>query len=141
MAVDLGEGRGKVRPTMNVTPLVDVVLVLLIIFMVVTPLLTRQVWLRVPAKDDPSAGPPPADAPPPLVLTLGRDATLRLNQEALTEAELPAKLKAVLAGRAAPIIFFDAEDDVPYGEAMRVLDRARDAAAGTLAVMTERAEP
>src|SRR5688572_24017085 len=99
MAVDLGEGRGRVRPTMNVTPLVDVVLVLLIIFMVVTPLLTRQMWMRVPAKDDPNAPPPPPNATLPLVLTLGQDGKLRLNQEEIPEAELPARLRAAIASR------------------------------------------
>ncbi|RKH74484.1 biopolymer transporter ExbD, partial [Corallococcus sp. AB045] len=53
MAFDVGGNKGGgVRPTMNVTPLVDVVLVLLIIFMVVTPLMTKNLWMNVPAKPD-----------------------------------------------------------------------------------------
>ena len=50
--------KGRATPQMNVTPLVDVVLVLLIIFMVVTPLLSKQLWLNLPKKDD-SAAPHP----------------------------------------------------------------------------------
>jgi biopolymer transport protein TolR len=50
MNVSAGGKSGNVTPAMNVTPLVDVVLVLLIIFMVVAPLLDKQIWLRLPAK-------------------------------------------------------------------------------------------
>ncbi|HEX8536177.1 MAG TPA: biopolymer transporter ExbD, partial [Cystobacter sp.] len=67
MAFDLGGGKGGIRPAMNVTPLVDVVLVLLIIFMVVTPLMTKQMSMDVPGKSDEKLEtPPPPGALPPL---------------------------------------------------------------------------
>ncbi len=126
MAFDLGGGKGGIRPAMNVTPLVDVVLVLLIIFMVVTPLMTKQMWMTVPAKgDDPEASPPPADAVPPVVLTVDRSGVLRINREEVARDQVVARLQRMLNARPDKIVFFDASDDVPYGAAMDVLDLAR----------------
>ncbi|MFY2556382.1 ExbD/TolR family protein [Corallococcus terminator] len=128
MAFDLGGGKaGGLRPTMNVTPLVDVVLVLLIIFMVVTPLLTKQMWMTVPAKSDKQEEPPPPppDALPPVVLTVDRAGVLRINREEVPREQVVARLQRMLNARPDKIVFFDAGDDVPYGAAMEVLDLAR----------------
>src|SRR5512132_3775088 len=102
MAMTVGPGSGKrVAPQMNVTPLVDVVLVLLIIFMVITPLLTKQFWVHVPKKDDPAKPepPPPPDAAPPVLLLVGADGNLRINKEVVTEADLQEKLHRIFAAR------------------------------------------
>ncbi|ABF89022.1 tonB system transport protein, ExbD/TolR family [Myxococcus xanthus DK 1622] len=126
MAFDLGGGKGSIRPAMNVTPLVDVVLVLLIIFMVVTPLMTKQMWMTVPAKgDDQEAPPPPPDAKPPVVLTVDKSGVLRINREEVPRDQVVARLQRMLNARPDKIVFFDASDDVPYGAAMDVLDLAR----------------
>ncbi len=126
MAFDLGGAKGGIRPAMNVTPLVDVVLVLLIIFMVVTPLMTKQMWMTVPAKgDDQEAPPPPPDALPPVVLTVDRSGVLRINREEVPRDQVVARLQRMLNARPDKIVFFDAGDDVPYGAAMDVLDLAR----------------
>ncbi|QDE65758.1 MULTISPECIES: ExbD/TolR family protein [Myxococcus] len=126
MAFDLGGGKGGIRPAMNVTPLVDVVLVLLIIFMVVTPLMTKQMWMTVPAKgDDQEAPPPPPDARPPVVLTVDKSGVLRINREEVPRDQVVARLQRMLNARPDKIVFFDASDDVPYGAAMDVLDLAR----------------
>ncbi|MCE9668771.1 biopolymer transporter ExbD [Myxococcus stipitatus] len=127
MAFDLGGGKKGLKPSMNVTPLVDVVLVLLIIFMVVTPLLTKQMWMTVPAKNDKQEEqpPPPPDALPPVVLTVDRGGVLRINREEVPRDQVVARLKRMLNARPDKIVFFDAGDDVPYGAAMDVLDLAR----------------
>ena len=126
MAFDVGGGKGGLRPTMNVTPLVDVVLVLLIIFMVVTPLLTKQMRMNVPAKSDKQdQPPPPPDALPPVVLTVDRAGVLRINREEVPREQVVARLQRMLNARPDKIVFFDAGDDVPYGAAMDVLDLAR----------------
>ena len=59
MAMDVGGAKGGLKADINVTPLVDVVLVLLIIFMVVTPLLTKKFWLNVPKKNEKTEQQPP----------------------------------------------------------------------------------
>jgi biopolymer transport protein ExbD len=126
MAFDVGGGKGGLRPSMNVTPLVDVVLVLLIIFMVVTPLLTKQMWMTVPAKNDKQdQPPPPPDALPPVVLTVDKTGVLRINREEVARDQVVARLQRMLNARPDKIVFFDAGDDVPYGAAMDVLDLAR----------------
>ncbi|AGC41628.1 ExbD/TolR family TonB system transport protein [Myxococcus stipitatus DSM 14675] len=128
MAFDLGGGKKRgPSPSMNVTPLVDVVLVLLIIFMVVTPLLTKQMWMTVPAKSDKpeEQPPPPPDALPPVVLTVDRAGVLRINRDEVPRDQVVARLQRMLNARPDKIVFFDAGDDVPYGAAMEVLDLAR----------------
>ena len=134
-----GSGKNRVAPQMNVTPLVDVVLVLLIIFMVVTPLLTKKMWLHVPKKDkvENEAPPPPSpDAAKPVVLTYDRDGTIRINAQVVTREDLSQKVTRVLAARPEPLVFFDAQNDAAYGEAVEIMDLAREGGA-TIAVLTE----
>src|SRR5262245_20173857 len=134
-----GGGKHKVAPQMNVTPLVDVVLVLLIIFMVVTPLLTKKFSLYVPKKDEKTEEeppPPPPDAAKPVVLTYHRDGTIKINSQPVTRDELANKIGRVLAPRRDPLVFFDAENEADYGEAVEVMDIARGGGA-TIAVLTE----
>jgi biopolymer transport protein ExbD/biopolymer transport protein TolR len=136
MAMNVGAGpAGRIAPQMNVTPLVDVVLVLLIIFMVVTPLLTKSFGLTVPKKpDDTEEVPAPSDNQP-LTLTLAADGSVRLNSDVLAEAEIGARLRSVLATRSDGVLFFDAEDTADYGAAVKLMDTARGAGAATIAVV------
>jgi biopolymer transport protein TolR len=129
-------GRGKVAPQMNVTPLVDVVLVLLIIFMVVTPLLTKKFWLHVPKKEEQVETPPPNEQKP-LVLRYGKDGRIMLNASVISNADLPERLRRALAARQDGVLFFDADSDADYGEAVHVMDTARGAGAVSIAVLTE----
>jgi biopolymer transport protein ExbD/biopolymer transport protein TolR len=136
--MDFGTGGGKKRrprPEMNVTPLVDVVLVLLIIFMVVTPLLAKQFWISLPDQNDEQE--PPPDTEPPLVVSVGSDGTIRINTEEVQAADLSSRLSRVLAARRSRTIFFDAADDADFGRAVSALDLARGGGATTIAVATE----
>src|SRR4029434_4408000 len=103
-----GGSGGGVKSEMNVTPLVDVVLVLLIIFMVVTPLLTKKLWLHVPKKEEAEETAPPDDHAKPIVLSLARDGTVRLNAQEVARGELPGRVARVLAARGDEVVFFDA---------------------------------
>jgi biopolymer transport protein TolR len=135
-----GTEAGDVKPTMNVTPLVDVVLVLLIIFMVVTPLLTKQFWLNLPKKDDKTEAetPPPAGDDKPVVLTVETSGKVRINQGEVPRAELRQKLSRIFAARKDHILYFDAADDAPYGVTVEVMDIARRSGARSIAILTER---
>jgi len=133
MAFDVGGSKRGLRPSMNVTPLVDVVLVLLIIFMVVTPLLTKQLWLNVPPKPEADSPPPPADAMPPIVLTLNREGP-QINGQRFVRTELPQALQRMLAARPDKVVFFDAQSDLPYGDALDLMDYVRGHGVQTLAV-------
>ncbi len=141
MAMTLGnEPRGKrkgVSPEMNVTPLVDVVLVLLIIFMVITPLLSKHFWIHTPKqeKEEVEREQTP-DPDPPLVLRIGADEAISVNGATVAYDELADRLKRMFAARDDHILFFDAADDVGYGYAVEVMDQAREGGAVTIAALT-----
>jgi len=140
MGVSLPAGNGKQPvPQMNVTPLVDVVLVLLIIFMVVTPLLTKQFWLTLPKKDDTAVTPPSNDQS--IVLSVDKAGVLRINRTEVPRAELGPKLTRLLAAKEQKVIFFDADDDAPYGVAVEAMDLARGGGAKSIAILTEKIAP
>ena len=143
MAMNLG-GKGKtVSPQMNVTPLVDVVLVLLIIFMVVTPLLTKTFWVHTPKQEKKEVEKQELDQDPspPLVMKLAADKTVTVNGVVVPFEDLVLRLKRMFAARDDHVLFFDADDDAPYGLAMEVLDRAREGGAVTIAPLTEALAP
>lgn len=143
MAMSLG-GKGKgVSPQMNVTPLVDVVLVLLIIFMVVTPLLTKTFWVHTPKQEKKEVEKQELDQDPnpPLVMRVAADRTVTVNGVAVPFEDLVLRLKRMFAARDDHVLFFDADDEAPYGLAMEVLDRAREGGAVTIAPLTEALAP
>ncbi len=134
MGMSVQQGGKGVKPEMNVTPLVDVVLVLLIIFMVVTPLLTKTFEVAVPKKEE---GTPPPVALPPLVLKLDRDGTVRINDTMVPGPELAFRLQQELSARNDGQMLFDADDGANYGAAVTLMDTARGAGALTIAVIPE----
>src|SRR5215831_10679738 len=124
MAMDLGTKGpkfGRPRPNMNVTPLVDVVLVLLIIFMVITPLLAKQFWIHLPNKVEKEPVQDVADKDKPIVVSVTSTGEIRINHDVVPALEFSAKLRRVLAARAQRTIFFDADDDAEFGAAVQAL--------------------
>jgi biopolymer transport protein TolR len=139
MAMDLGKSngkRGRARPSMNVTPLVDVVLVLLIIFMVVTPLLAKQFWIHLPNKVE-KAEPPSNDDDTAVVVLVSKAGEIMINREKVADAEFAGKLHRVLAAKHQRTVFFDADEDAEFGTAMKAMDLARGGGAETIAVVTQ----
>ena len=138
MTVGSGASGKTVAPTMNVTPLIDVVLVLLIIFMVITPLMAKNFWVHLPKQEKEEAAPDePPDSEPPLVMKLGPGRTLTVNNTPITPDELVERLKRMFAARSDHVLFFDATDDVDYGFAVEMLDKAREGHAVTIAPLTK----
>ena len=139
MAMQVGTaGKKGVAPQMNVTPLVDVVLVLLIIFMVITPLLSKQFWVHTPKqeKEEVTKQELQQDPDPPLVLRVGTGRTITVNGQEIPVDELPDRLRRMFAAREDHILFFDAADDAEYGFTVEVMDRAREGGAVTIAALT-----
>jgi len=137
--MNVGGGSGKaVTPTMNVTPLVDVVLVLLIIFMVITPLLTKRFWIHTPKqeKQEVKKEELAQDPSPPLVLRVAADRAISINGTTVGFEELVERLRRMFAARDDHVLFFDAADQAPYGFAVQVMDRAREGGAVTIATLT-----
>jgi biopolymer transport protein TolR len=133
-------GLGSKRPVtdINVTPLIDVVLVLLIIFMVLTPLAEKQKFLRVP-EYQPEAQPVPPDSVPPdqTVLTALSNGHVLLNRQEMTVDDAMQRLHVAYDDRPSKVLFFNAEDTVKYEQAYRVLDAAHGAGVNTIGMMTD----
>ena len=106
MAMSAGK-MGDMKSDINITPLVDVVLVLLIIFMVVTPLLQRGYWTNVPPKVKTDVAPPPMSDQ--VVLRLSVDGRYFINKDEVPAREFPTKLKDVMKGRESKLTFFAAD--------------------------------
>jgi len=147
MAMDVqlpGKGKkhkGRAHPEMNVTPLVDVVLVLLIIFMVLTAALNEHFWVHVPEKDKNTEVQPPSDDElQPLVVSVNKQGRIQINQDTYSDPEFPARLKRMLVARGERRVYFDAEDGVPFARAVAVMDLARGGGAAHVAVLTEKIE-
>jgi len=124
----------------NITPLVDVVLVLLIIFMVVTPLLEKDIEVRVPDSEDTT---PPDQVPADqLVVSITKDGQISINAEKVSEAEYVDKLRLAVAAKMKGdrLVFFTADDDANYGKLVTALDGARQAGAETLGMATQKME-
>src|SRR5262245_36305234 len=139
MAMTVGSGSGKgPTPQMNVTPLVDVVLVLLIIFMVITPLLAKNFWVHLPKQDkeEVTRQQVDTDPTPPLVLHVGAGRSIEVNGTAVPFEELSARLRRMFAARDDHVLFFDAADDAEYGFTVQVMDQAREGGAVTIATLT-----
>jgi biopolymer transport protein TolR len=134
MAMDVGNRKGP-RGEINVTPLIDVVLVLLIIFMVLTPSTLKHLSATVPKKADESTPPPPSEAPLLVEYTARREITIA--GEPVAAEAVAAKLGERLRYDRQKVVFFKADDDAFYGEVVRLMDIARGAGAQTLAVVTK----
>jgi biopolymer transport protein ExbD/biopolymer transport protein TolR len=135
MAFQLGPSNDEPTPQMNVTPLVDVVLVLLIIFMVVAPLLVKQLHLATPPQQSQTTPPASADDVQ-VVVRLEIDGTVRLNTEAIERDRLEDKLRRVFAAQVDDVVFFEADDRANYAQAVAVMDTLRAAGALTIGVVT-----
>lgn len=127
-----------VKPAMNVTPLVDVVLVLLIIFMIITPQMTKQFYVHLPKQEEKEVETPSDPGDRPLVLSIDEKGELRLNEDPADAKTLATRLRRVFAARNDHVLFFDAHDDAPYGPAVEALDKAREGGAVTIAILTRR---
>ncbi len=129
MAVSLKTGNAAARPVINVTPLVDVVLVLLIIFMVVTPLLEKELPVNLPSVASAEAPPTQMD---PIVLWVKEGGEIRLNDNPVELAQLQGRIGELLARRDDRTVFFRADPDALYRDCVTAMDTAKAAGAETI---------
>lgn len=134
MSTSSGDSK-RPTPSINITPLVDVVLVVLIIFMIVTTMMTRTFALHLPKsekKDEPAA-----DDTKPVVVTIDQKGVIRANQTVLTKPEVEERVIRMLAAKNQRTVFFDAHDRVSYAEAVEVIDLIRAGGVKSIAMLTE----
>jgi len=134
MAMAIGSRKNSLRGDINVTPLIDVVLVLLIIFMVLTPAMLKHVRIAVPDKTNDST--PSEDGEIPIVIEYTARRELTVNTEPLSFEHLAGRLAERLRSDRRKVVFFKADDDVAYGDVVKLMDIARGAGAKTLAIVT-----
>ena len=132
--MDVGNSERGVRATINVTPLVDIVLVLLIIFMVLTPSMLEHLSASVPKKSEETSQRIAVDTS--IVIDYSAHRNLTINREPVTLAAFAPKLRERLSARREKVVFFRADDAAPYGEVVHVMDLARGAGAEKLALVT-----
>lgn len=137
MGAKIGGGKGP-QADINVTPLVDIVLVLLIIFMVITPLLAKNIPIEVPMKAEMEE--PPEQMKEQVVVKLFVDQHIEVNTEEVSLEGLEVVIADAMIGRPHEdkVVFFEAEDDAPYGMAVAVLDAIKGVGGVTLGMMTPR---
>lgn len=135
MATDPTPG---VQGEINITPLVDVVLVLLIIFMVATPVMQMGLDVEIPPKVE-TKGPPPESAKDQLIVSVRTDG-IYLNAERMGDAEaLKQRLAPILATRGTDekVVFVNADDTVTFDRAVVAMDASRAAGAAKIGFLTD----
>ncbi|HEX8271951.1 MAG TPA: biopolymer transporter ExbD [Longimicrobiaceae bacterium] len=130
MAMVLAGKKGGTLADINVTPMIDVLLVLLIIFMVVQQGMQRGLAVQVPP-----AGPPVAGSPEQFVLEVRPGPEYLLNGQPIAPAGLEARLRQVFAPRARKVVFVEGAESLSYGQVVHALDAARAAGVEVVGVV------
>ena len=130
MAMNVGGGN-RVQANINVTPLIDVLLVLLIIFMVIQP----QLSTGLPAKNLQPAPGPSDGSDRDVIVSVGADLSLQINTQPVAWEDLENRLRAVFAVRPNGVLFVAAASSIEFKEVAAVIDTARGVGVGRIALM------
>jgi biopolymer transport protein TolR len=128
-------GSGTIKSDINVTPLVDVVLVLLIIFMVITPVVQMGYLVRVPPKAP--ANVPPSAVQDQIIIRLQAADRVFINKEEMALSQFPTRIREILRGNTSKMVFFSGARDVDYETTMKFLDLARSSGAKNIGIIIE----
>lgn len=137
--MEVGSRNNGDRSTMsqiNVTPLVDVMLVLLVIFMVTAPMMQQGVQVNLP-KAETKAMSTQDEA---VVFSINHDGKVFINSDEVAPGDLQAKLTAMVANRAKKEVFLKADRDVPYGQVVTTMAQIKGAGIERLGMVTEPAQ-
>lgn len=124
----------ELKAEINVTPLVDVVLVLLVIFMVVTPMLKQEVPIELPVAQESRASADPSQ----VTVSLAADGRTFVNGAETAAERLAAQLAELYAGREDKTIFLEADRTLSHGQIVDVMDIVRQAGVVRIGVVTKR---
>jgi biopolymer transport protein ExbD len=132
--MDVGGAKGGVKSDINVTPLVDVMLVLLIIMMLIAPLIQTPVDVTMPEAGNTAEKPDTADQ---TVVFVDAQSKLYIGANEVTLATAVDRLNASLENQADRTVYLKGDRDAPYGAIMQMMDVLRDAGIETVALITE----
>ena len=135
MSMDVGGAKGGLKADINVTPLVDVMLVLLIIMMLVAPMLQKGVDVRLPQASNSADKPETQEQ---TVVAIAADRRLFLNSVPVREDDLRQKVTEVLETKKEKVILIKADIDAPYSAIMGTMDRLREAQIENVGLITEK---
>jgi biopolymer transport protein ExbD len=135
MAMDLGGAKGGVKSDINVTPLVDVMLVLLIIMMLIAPMLQQGVAVKLPTATNTVDKP---EVQGQTVIAIAKDKGLYLNAKQIGEGELATKVTELLENSKDKIVLIKADEEVEYSAVMSAMDQLRQAGIEDIGLITER---
>jgi biopolymer transport protein ExbD len=130
-------GRGEVNSEINVTPMADVMLVLLIIFMVITPMLQKGQSVDLARTRNP-VDMKEADRDDAVLVAITRDGKFWLNQDRVNIDDLAAKVNDLLATRLEKTVFVKSDFRAKYGDVVQVVDGIRNAGVDRVGLLTER---
>jgi biopolymer transport protein ExbD len=139
MGMSTGGSKGGAAADINVTPLVDICLVLLIIFMVMLPKNVPEISVKVPPESKTRQKPQQANEN--LVLGLTKDGAVTLNRSPVEKTTLPDTLENQLKFRDKKVIFINFDADAKYGTAVEILDIAKRSGADVLGIMKDKDKP
>jgi biopolymer transport protein ExbD len=138
MAMSAGGGKG-VMNEINVTPMVDVMLVLLIIFIVVTPMLTKGVSVdRVKARNPTAMA--PADRDDAVVVAITRDGKVYLGRDQINADDLGPKVRDMISNKLDRTVYVNSDSRAKYGVVVEAVDNIRSAGVDQIGLLTEKLE-
>ena len=135
MSMDVGGTKGGLKADINVTPLVDVMLVLLIIMMLIAPMLQQGVSVRLPQAANTADKPETQDQ---TVVAVTSDKRLYLNGIPVQEGDLPNQIQTLMETRKEKVVLIKGDEDAPYSAIMNAMDRLREANIENIGLITER---
>jgi len=136
MAINVRNEGVKVNSNINVTPMVDVMLVLLIIFMVITPMLQKGVTVKLAQANNPVQM-PDADKEDALIVAVMNDGAIYFDTQKITPAELTQKVRDRIANRTDKHVYVKADARAKYKAVVDVVDDVRSAGVDQLGLLTE----
>ena len=135
MSMDVGGTKGGLKADINVTPLVDVMLVLLIIMMLIAPMLQQGVSVKLPQASNSADKPETQDQ---TVVAVTSDKRVYLNGVPIQEAELATKIQTLMETKKEKIVLIKGDEEAPYSAIMGAMDRLRESNIENIGLITER---
>jgi biopolymer transport protein TolR len=133
MSMDVGGKSGGLNASINVTPLVDVMLVLLIIMMVITPMLQQGISVRLPLATNTV---PKPDTQEQTTVAIGSGGEIYVNAKPIRGSELASKLTEILENKKDKLVFIRADQEARYSDVMDAMDQLRTAQIEDVALIT-----